>query len=127
MLGLRCLHALEFCVFYIETSLIMPGSLQVGSTGGRDREAGAASKGDEGAANQDDSTSDATIAHNILDTDLPSREPQISSFYAASFNRLSTLRYLVIMGGSVMYGMRRGGRLARKPLLDHGSRWFPDI
>ena len=128
MLGLRCLRALEFCVFYIETSLLAQGNENlVRSTSWENSEDGTANEGDEDTASICSSTSDTTTAGNILDTALPSREPQISSFYAASFDRLSTLRYLVIMGGSVMYGMRRGGILARKPLLDHGSRWFPDI
>ena len=58
---------------------------------------------------------------------LSLREAQVSFLCAAAFARLPSLKYMVIMGEDEMYGMRRGEVLARKPLLDHDSLWFPDI
>ena len=103
MAGLRCLRALEFCVFHIETSLLID-------------------------VEEDGSRAGTTASkESVLEAALLSRETEVSALCAAAFSKLSHLKYIVVMGGSIMYGMRRGGALVRKPLLEEYSRWFPDI
>ena len=69
-----------------------------------------------------------TNKESLLEAALLSREMEVSALCAVAFSTLSQLQYLVVMGGSIMYGMRKGEVLVRKPLLpEQHLRWFPDI
>ena len=110
MLGLQCLPALEFCVLQVDVELLVIEGVKPGEHAGSE----------DSGTNSDDED-------YILDTALPSRESQVTTFCTMAFGRLPSLMYLVIMGGSVMYAMSRGGRPVLKPLLDQDYLWFPNI
>ena len=96
--GLQCLPVLEICVFCIHVDLLVADD-------------------DRSAAHthiNDDKVSGLASDDNTLEIALSSREPQVSTLCGATLVKVPSLKYLVVMGGGVIYGMRRGGMLARK-------------
>ena len=97
MSGLQCLPVLEICVFCIHIDLLIAED---------DRPTV--------YTHNDDKVSGLASDDSALETALSSREPQVRTLCGAVFVKVPSLKYLVVMGGGVIYGMRRGGRLARK-------------